>query len=312
MPSLQTLKSVPDLRLRCVLMAMPALVFVFAMGSGVVAEDSTARKPIVLNDAVRQRCLKILREGLRSDEFWPSIHAAEGLTLGGHAAEVTAYLTPKLAKEKDDQHRCGIARELVRAGDHSHVKWMLDILDKDDPHGHVSAAESLYKVSNIGNGHALRRALGESDDETFRLMAAAALGRHGDSQAMRFLREKIRDKDPEVSRIAAWVLGRIGNTSDICPLKQQAASAPDAISRSYYEHALAALGDVSGLAALETNLTDKDPAIRTAAATFAGDAWATSVASKLTQILKDPNLDVRIRAAQSLLVLSQAPPPNRH
>ena len=305
-------KSMLNRRLHPVLISILASLFVLSIASAPVAEELTTKKRLALSEDVREHCLKVLREGLHSDEFWPSIHAAEGLTLGGHGAEVIAYLTPKLANEKDDQSRCGIARELVRAGDRSQAKWMLDILDKDDPHGHVNAAESLYKVSETGDGLALRKAFVESDNVKLRLMAAAALGRHENSQAMRFLREKLRDEDPEVSRIAAWVLGRIGNSSDIRPLKQQAVSAPDALCRSYYEHSLAALGDADGLAALETNLADKDSAIRTAAATFAGDAWATSVASKLMRMLKDPHLDVRLRAAQSLLVLSQDPPTNRH
>ena len=109
-------------------------------------------KPIALDDATLQRCVTILREGMRGDEFWPSIHAAEGLTLGGYGAEVLDFLKDRLAQETDDQRRCGIAREIVRAGDKPTTQVMLDILASQNPHGHVHAAESLYKVVEIGDG----------------------------------------------------------------------------------------------------------------------------------------------------------------
>ena len=87
---------------------------------------------IDLSEETRAKCLAVLRAGLRSDEFWPAIHAAEGLTLGGHGEEVRAFLTSQLAWEKDDQRRCGISRELVRAGDRARADVMLDILAGDD------------------------------------------------------------------------------------------------------------------------------------------------------------------------------------
>ncbi|MBW3543547.1 MAG: HEAT repeat domain-containing protein, partial [Planctomycetes bacterium] len=83
------------------------------------------------------------------------------------------------------------------------------------------------------------------------------------------------------------------------------AAAGDALTRSYFEHALASLGDAEGLAALRRNLADDDPAIRTYAATFAGDAGAVEFARDLARLLEDETLDVRVRAAQSLFVLSQ-------
>ena len=49
---------------------------------------------ITLSDDVREKCLSVLREGLKSDEFWPSIHAAEGLTLAGRGEEVIDWPKP--------------------------------------------------------------------------------------------------------------------------------------------------------------------------------------------------------------------------
>lgn len=258
-----------------------------------------------LSDELHTRCLNTLRDGMKSDEFWPSIHAAEGLTLGGRGEEVRKYLEPKLQTEKDDQHRCGLARELVRAGDRDKAQIMLDILAGKDPHGHVHAAESLFKVNEIGDGKAMKRAGRQSENITLHLMANAALARAGNKKAIKKLRGLLSDDDADTRRIAAWILGRIGDASDIPQLRKNVTSAPDAISRVYNEHALAALGDAEGLRALINNLQDDDPAIRTYAATFAGDAKQVSVAPKLIPLLDHENIDVRVRAAQSLLVLSQ-------
>jgi sialidase-1 len=277
-----------------------------------VANGASAADRISLTPAVEAKCLEILRTGLHADEFWPSIHAAEALTLAGHGDEVREFLGPKLATETDAQQRCGVARELVRAGDRAQAQVMLDILAGDDPYGHVHAAESLYKTVEIGDGTALRRAFAQTDNVRLQLMAAAALGRCGNPQAMALLREKLPDPDPEICHLAAWVLGRIGDERDIPQLRRNVATVEDPFYRSYMQNSLAALGDPQGLAALTENLDSDDARIRTYAAVFAGDARAVGVAGKLTKLLDDDTLDVRVRAAQSLLVLAQAPPPDRN
>jgi len=266
---------------------------------------AAAEDKFELSDELHARCLKTLRDGIHSGEFWPSIHAAEGLTLAGRGDEVRQHLEPKLPLEKDDQRRCGLARELVRAGDRDQAQVMLDILAGDDPYGHVHAAESLYKVNEIGDGKAMKHAAKQTEDIKLHLMAAAALARGGNKKAMQQLRARLSDADPETRKIAAWILGRIGNASDIPQLRKNIESAPDPISRAYNEHSLAALGDAEGLRSLVANLQHDDPAIRTYAATFAGDARALSVGPALIPLLDHENIDVRVRAAQSLLVLSQ-------
>jgi len=272
------------------------------------ASTAWCQETITLSIELRNECLKVLREGLASAEFWPAMHAAEALTVAGHGAEVRAFLTPKLPAEKDDQRRCGLARELVRAGDRSHVRLMLDILAGSDTHGHVHAAESLYKVNELGDGLALRRAYSQNENPKLRLMAAGALGRWGSPAAMQYLREQLPHADPEISKIAAWILGVIGTASDIPPLRNHLAHAPDAITRAYHEHALALLGDDEGKRCLRSNLSDADPMIRTYAANFAGDARVIDAREDLRHLLADDNVDVRVRAAQALLTLAQPAP----
>ncbi|HID21424.1 MAG TPA: HEAT repeat domain-containing protein, partial [Planctomycetaceae bacterium] len=230
---------------------------------------------INLEEATRAKCLRVLREALRGEEFWPSMHAAEALTGAGCSDEVRRWIEPKLKTEKDDRHRCGLARELVRAGDRAKAAVMLDILASDDSYGHVHACESLYKVNEIGDGRLLRQALAQTEDLRKSLMAAAALGRWGSPAAMAVLRRHVKDRDPESARIAAWVLARIGHRRDIPALRAGRQRFDDPLVRAYFEHALAMLGDAEGLAALAANLASPNPSIRTFAAVFAGEARAT-------------------------------------
>ena len=272
-----------------------------------IAEDAQI---VTLDTATRERCLEVLRKGLHGDEFWPSIHAAEGLILGGCGDDVIKFLEPKLATEKDNQKRCGIAREIVRAGDKSRVDIMLSILASDETHGHVHAAESLYKVVEIGDGVALRKVFLQGDNDSLKLMAAGALGRCGNPDAMNFLRDSLESVDPDVLRIAAWILGLIGDPSDIPRLKKQLPRCEEELLKAYVQHALAALGDADGLKALAVNLTNDDPEVRTYAATFAADARALGVTETLKQMLADPHPDASYRAAQTLLVFASPAPPD--
>lgn len=116
-----------------------------------VNADSPAPK-IKLSPETEKLCLEVLREAINSDEFWPSMHAAEALTLAGKGAEVRQIIEPKLKTEKDDQHRCGLARELVRAGDRSKAAIMFQILAGKDSHGHVHAANRSTKSMNWVTG----------------------------------------------------------------------------------------------------------------------------------------------------------------
>lgn len=271
------------------------------------AADDDGPAQIKLSSDVRDRVLTVLREALKSDEFWPSMHAAEALTLAGHGDEVREHLEPKVDLEQDDQQRCGLARELVRAGDRSKASLMLDILAGEDTYGHTHACESLYKVFEIGNGELIRQTLQQTEDSKCRLMAAAALARCGSPSAMAFLQSELKSDDLEAARIASWILARIGGPVDIPAIRSAHERAEDPLARAYFEHALATLGDPDGQAALARNLEHELPAVRTYAATFAGDARMTTVAGQLVKLLDDENIDVRVRAAQSLAVLSQPP-----
>jgi sialidase-1 len=273
--------------------------------SGISALASTAQAG---EAAVRERAVAVLRAGLAAegpDDFWASMHAAEGLTMSGHSAEVRQAIEPLLATTHDPRHRCGLARELVRAGDRAKVAVMAEILAGDDTRGHVHAAESLFKVGEIGDAAALDRAFANRSAGELHLMAAAALARRGGVAPAAAIRAALRGDDPDGIGLAGWILGQIGDASDIEPLRAAIPRVAAPLARAQLEHALAALGDPAGRAALDRNLTSADGAIRTAAANTAGEAQAAAVVAKLVRLLDDPVLDARIRAAHSLLLLDR-------
>ncbi|MEX2579702.1 MAG: HEAT repeat domain-containing protein [Verrucomicrobiales bacterium] len=284
------------------------ILFIQIVSLGLLPSLRAAEK-WTLDSGVREKCLGILREEIQSDDFWPAMHAAEALTLAGLGSEVIDRLGPKLDTEKDDQRRCGLARELVRAGDRSKSSVMMEILRGDDPHGHVHAAESLYKVGWDGSPEPLQEAFGETENVLLKIMAAAALAKfvEGDrgENALSFLRDHLAtESDPGIFRISAWVLGRIGTDRDRGLIRSRLDDTDDPLVRAFLEHALAALGDSDGKAALRRNLKSDDSALRTYAAVFAGETGMTETAPDLIPLLDDENLDVRIRAAQALLTLA--------
>lgn len=286
-----------------ILTPLVLILISFCHSAFLVADDPQAAK-IKLTPETEARCLEVLREAIRSDEFWPSMHAAEALTLAGKGAEVRMIVEPKLKTEKDDQHRCGLARELVRAGDRSKAAIMFQILAGKDPHGHVHACESLYKVNELGNGVLIREAM-KSDNPKKAMMAAALLCRWGNPEAFQVVRKFLKDPDVQLASTAAWIIARVGDKQDIPALKANLKRTDDPFTRAYFETALAMHGDPEGLQAIQKNLSSDNPAVKTYSAIFAGEAGASGLKEKLKKQLNDKNRDARIRAAQALIVLAK-------
>ena len=266
--------------------------------------DRTGAAAISLDATTTDRCLERLRIGLRGPDFWPAMHAAEALTIAGHQEEVTDFLLPLLDGIVDDQQRCGVARELVRAGNRGYAAILLQILSGEDTHGHVHACESLFKVNEIGDGTALRAAFDPQVLTSKSVMAAAALARWGNRQAHDWLHDRLEEDDFEMARLAAWVVGQLGDRGDLEAVKRWRAKLSSAADRHYFDNAAALLGDAEAAETLVANLSHADPDVRTYAADFAGAIGLAAAKPSLIRLLDDPYADAAIRAAQSLLRLA--------
>ncbi len=276
------------------------------------AEDLDRNAVVALTSELRDRCLDVLRRGLKSigdkpEGFWPAMHAAEALTLAGQGAEVVALLKERLPNETDHQRRCGLAREIVRTGKREPLDVLFNTLANEQSNGRVHAAESLYKIGELRDSKLMRAAFEQKENIRLQLMAAAALGRQGDEAAMKRLRKMLGSEDREIRKICGWVLGLIGDASDVEPLKKTLAAETDELARAYFVNALACLSDAAARQSLGKNLTSNDPAIRTYSAEFAGYSRAVDFRPQLIKMLDDDNVDARVRAAQALVMLSQPP-----
>ncbi|TVP98319.1 MAG: hypothetical protein EA381_12700 [Planctomycetaceae bacterium] len=276
----------------------------------VVSPAELPPAPLITLDAeTTQRCLQRLRAGLRGTDFWPAMHAAEALTLAGKQAEVIEFLEPLLDRVEDDQQRCGVARELVRAGKRDYAAVLLKILSGEDPHGHVHACESLFKVYEVGDGEALRAAFDPQALTSKTVMASAALARWGNRDAHDWLRARLRGDDFELARVSAWVAGQLGDPSDLPAINAWRTKLDSVEQRHYFDNAAALLGDAEAAEVLIESLRHADPAVRTYAADFSGAARLAAAKPNLIALLDDPHPDAAIRAAQSLLQMAAPQPP---
>lgn len=299
---------------RSCLLAFLLIVLEVQVGFSGDEVDRAAVMPLA--PELRERCRDVLQRGFKSIDdsptsFWPAMHAAEALTLAGQGADVVALLKERLPKEADHQRRCGLAREIVRAGQREPLDVLFHTLGDEQSNGRVHAAESLYKVGELRDGKLMRAAFEQKENIRLQLMAAAALGRQGDESAMKRLRKMLGSEDREMRKICGWVLGLIGDASDVEPLKKTLAAETDELARAYFVNALACLGDATARMSLGKNLTSNDPAIRTYSAEFAGYSRAVEFRPQLIKMLDDDNVDTRVRAAQALVMLSQPPKPYR-
>jgi sialidase-1 len=237
------------------------------------------------------------------------MHAAEALTQANSAHDVRLALTARLATEADAQHRCGLIREMVRAGDSQRLGELFEILLATDRRGATHAAESLYKLGQIGDGRALRAAMADGESAGLRLMAAGAIAKAptnplDSAEALALIRQQLKSNEAETRRTAAWLLARLGSSADIAPLAALVAREQDSTTKAYAEIALAFLGDARGVAALNRYLYDASAEVRAYASEAAGQTHSTRLANRLQQLLADSTLDVRVRAAQALLTLA--------
>jgi sialidase-1 len=268
------------------------------------AEEANCQQSRPLAPAIRERCLETLRSAINSDEFWPAMHAAEALTLAGAGNEVVASLRDRLLVERNDQRRCGLARELYRAGDRACLPVLFNILSDPHSQGRVHAAESLYKLAEAGDDNRLRAAFEQTANPQLQLMAAAALARAGHADALALLRERLRSNDRLVRNTVAFALARLGGEQDIEPLINALNSETDVLSRAILVSSLASLGNARGRDELGRNLDSTDAAVRTASAECAGHCRCFEHQTKLIRLLDDSALDARVRAAQSLIAWS--------
>ena len=287
------------------LLVIISLAFWILNSQVVVGADSEKKDSRKMNALLLDRCFKVLEKGLESEEFWPSMHAAEALTLAGKTKDVIDSLKLKLPRETNDQKRCGLARELVRAGDQSALPVLFDVLNDAKSNGRIHAAESLFKLGQVGDGKSLKAAFEQLELVQLRLYAAAALAKSGNEEARLFLSRQLNSNDQLVRNTVVFSLARLGSKNEVPGLLALFEKETDKAARANIANALAMLGDKKGCEELGLQLGSEDLGIRVSSAEHAGLASCTQYVDKLAKLLYDQVLDVRIRASQSLIIFSK-------
>ena len=286
----------------------PALVVLLCVLQSSPFSPTFAANPMIaikLSPQQEQRCRDVLNGALVGEDVIACLHAAEALTEAGEGQRVVQALRKRLNTQRDDRWRCGLARELARAGDREQVPVLAKGLASPDVAVQIMAAESLYKIGAVGDETLVRERM-KAEDPILQLMAAAVVARHGDQAAMRLIRRHLAGGKPDACKIAAWLVEQIGSADDLPQLGANLAhkNLGDAGARSFTENAIACLGDPNAQAILERNLDQPDTEPRALAAECAGRRGQAALAGKLEKMLDDRQLDVRVRAAQALLRLS--------
>lgn len=237
-------------------------------------------------EMLASRCVETLHGVLRSEEFWPSMHAAEALTLAGSGHEVRTVLIGLLKTETDVVRRCGLAREIVRTGDRSVLSILWDAIATGDGRTQTVAAEGLFKVREAGDGSTLRRIVSASDNVVLQLMATGALWTLDAAGSMSFIRQGLAGEDPQGQKIAAWIIAQVGDASDVPLLLQNIDRDLEPLTQAYLFAALACHGGFDGHRRLAGILTSTDPVVRATAAEFLGHSGGSEFFERLISTLR--------------------------
>lgn len=254
-----------------------------------------------------QKAWEALRAGIKSDDFWTRMHAAEALSDLGRADEVIHALEGQLAHVSDETHRIGLARELVRAGDETKLALIVSTFADPKSEGRIHAAESLWKLGRRGDGQALRQAARRGEDMSLRVYASAAWLRWSDDRQIELetINQGLADPHSVVCLRAAYVLGRIDDPAAAALLRDHA----ERLDRDSLEYAFCLMGIFSQLGQTQAGEVEffashHLPAIRSQLAQVLIHRDCPGRLAVLYRLLEDEHLDVRIRAAHAWLSIS--------
>jgi HEAT repeat protein len=228
-------------------------------------------------------------------------------------AEALDGLRTKL-RSSDKWRRAEAVGALARLG--TEAAWELVVGALADPKGEVADAAQLVLAALdepdvlelLGKEGGLR-----AEDARLRARAAEVLGRCALDAPARWLERALGDDDPEVRRMAAWSLERLGRAGRLDEKGREAAgerlasrvrSERDPLARARELAALCALAPASATSALEEARRQREPLVRGAAAALVAEVFSPAEAfERLAPLAADPVASVRRVACESLATL---------
>ena len=267
----------------------------------------------LLTANMHDKCLKVLREGLHSNEFWPSVHAAEALIDAGYGFDATPVLKARLSEEEDALYRIGLAQALVRSGERHYLTILQDVLLTDQESAREEALRGMFYLADVADVPLVQTAYNRTDQPSARLWAAGVLSRVIDAKTVDVIREGLVHEDPGVRLTAAELIPVMGSVkTDTTQLLANLGQANTDIERLYILRALALLSHTLSRQQMGSMLFNEDPTIRSKAVYAAAEAWLLDRNDQIFSLLDDPSLAVRVRAAQASLILTDPVSPYRY
>ena len=246
--------------------------------------------------ALVDRYTKVLRSARRWSD---RAHAAEVLGLAGASAAVPALVAAMNDRYEDASSvKAAATAALAKLRDTTAIPLLVSELAALDEGSARSVAEALVAFGGLAVGPLLEL-LADPTHATGRVWAARILGRIGDARATEDLVARLHDRDDLLRMAAAEALGAIADARAIQPLIRATLRDPAPQVRA---HAAAAVARIEGERAIDVlvaALADPDYATRLRALE-AFEAIRVEDTSHLESALRDPNIDVRRRAALAL------------
>ena len=270
---------------------------------------STKELPPVflLRANVHDKCTSTLREALNSDEFWPSIHAAEALIDAGYGFDAVPVLREKLDKETQPVYQAGLAKALLRGGQKEAIVILQDIILGQDEAAREEAVRGMFHIATVADTSIINDAIRSSSNPVLHIYASALLHVAEKEKKLDEVRNALTANNSALRVAASDIIPIIGSSdSDTTQLLLNLNNASSDMESFYTTRALAMLDHPGARQALVQYTRHKDPSIRERAAYALAESWLVDEIELLYALLDDPSLAVRVRAAQALLIFNDS------
>ncbi|MBV9947521.1 MAG: HEAT repeat domain-containing protein, partial [Myxococcales bacterium] len=242
------------------------------------------------------RYARVLRAASRWSE---RAHAAELLGLAAAPAAIPALVEALRDRDEDEASvKPAVAAALGRIRDPAAVPLLVQQLRDADDRSARALAEALVAFGPAAVP-ALTPVLGDPSQGAARVWAARILGRIGDPGAVDDLVARLHDRDDRLRMAAAEALGAIGDPKALAPMMRAALRDPAPQVRAHAAGAVAGIEGERAVDVLVNALADPDYATRLRALE-AFETMQIEDTSPLETALRDPNVEVRRRAALAL------------
>ncbi len=261
--------------------------------------DATAKRRAVEMGEALGLVVRVSKR-LREARGWNDrAHSAELLGLLGSSVGVPALVECLRDPYEDDATvKRAAATALARIREPAVIPLLVSELHTIDDWSSPRVADALVAFGSAATG-ALVQLLADTEHARGAVWAARVLGRSRDPESVEPLIGRLQDPNDELRIAASEALGAIGDRRSVQPLIQAALRDPVAQVRAHAAGALGKVGDASTSGVLIGMLADPDFGTRLRVLE-ALEMVHPEDTSALEGALRDPNLEVRRRAALAI------------